>query len=93
MKINYDNDGNILGFYNEDVHGDNIPTPNKNISVEVWQYLLANQNKKIKIASLNKEELIEDDFEDKPIVIIPQVPTLEEKNRSDIDYILIMQGL
>lgn len=91
-KLNYDINGNILGFYTKEIHGENIPSPTKGISNEVWQYLLDNQNKKIKLDSLTKEEVTIEDFEDKPIAVMPQESSLEEKNRADIDYLLMLNG-
>lgn len=92
-KVNYDESGIILGFYIEEIHKENIPKPNKNITDELWQFLLKNPNKKIKSDSFNKEELIEDDFEDNLIVALQQEPTETEKLRADVDYIAIMAGV
>lgn len=38
----YDQNGQILGFYTSDIHGDNIPTPNIEITYEQWQECLNN---------------------------------------------------
>lgn len=43
----YDNQtGQILGFYTPDIHGDNIPTPNIEITYEQWQECLENQGRR-----------------------------------------------
>jgi len=40
----YDNQtGQILGFYTPDIHGNNIPTPNIEITYDQWQDCLTNQ--------------------------------------------------
>jgi len=42
----YDQNGQILGFYTSDIHGDNIPTPNIEITYEQWQECLNNQGRR-----------------------------------------------
>ena len=43
--IYYDSDGNILGFYTDDIH-DTIPEPNIAITDEQWQDCLTNQGRR-----------------------------------------------
>lgn len=44
---NYDeNNGKILGFYVDEIHGDKIPDPKIAISEEEWRDAIANQDKR-----------------------------------------------
>lgn len=66
--LNYNNEtGDVLGFYSEDIHGDNIPTGCLKISDDIWTEYLNNQGKyKIdltKASALEKDTEI-DKFED-----------------------------
>jgi hypothetical protein len=45
---NYENDGNYIGFYTKDIHGENIPTPNIELTDEEWQEALTGNYKVIK---------------------------------------------
>lgn len=78
--------GEILGFYFESIHEDNIPTPNKEITPEEHEFYMDNNGK----YRLNPTTL---EYEEIPVTTITPEPTLEERNRADIDYILVMQGL
>lgn len=40
MKYAHLNGEKLLGWYTKDVHGDNIPTPNVEVTDEVWQKAL-----------------------------------------------------
>ena len=42
----YDQNGQILGFYTSDIHGDNIPTPSIEVTCEQWQECLNNQGRR-----------------------------------------------
>jgi len=44
---NYDSDGNYIGFYTKDIHGENIPTPNIELSEREWQEALTDNYKVI----------------------------------------------
>ena len=46
--------------------------------------------KPLKYKVVDSELIVDSNYEE-PIIVVE--PTLEEKNRADIDYILVMQGL
>lgn len=50
--------GDILGFYLKSIHGDNIPTPNKEITPEEHKFYMENNGKyKLNPSSLEDEEI------------------------------------
>lgn len=40
--LNFDDNGNILGFYTEEIHGNNIPENTLSITESKWQEILEN---------------------------------------------------
>lgn len=57
--MNYDaTTGDILGFYLKSIHGDNIPTPNIEITPEKHQFYMENNGKyKLNVTTLADEEI------------------------------------
>lgn len=62
----YDDNGNYTGFYTEEIHGDNIPTPNIVLTEAQWQEAQSNRCKIIDgVHTLNpftSEELLAKDY-------------------------------
>lgn len=76
--MNYDaTTGEIKGFYLKSINGDNLPTPNKEITKEKHLFYMQNQGKyKLNIQTL-EDELI-------PIIDAVKVPTQDEILRAKI---------
>lgn len=83
--------GDILGFYLKSIHGDNIPTPNKEVTKEKHNFYMENNGKyKINVTTL-EDELI-------PVTTNTQQPTQDEilrakllKDNADIKLQLVQQ--
>lgn len=71
--MNYDeNTGKIKGFYTKSIHGDNIPTPNVEITQEKHDFYMEHNGQYRLNPKTLEDELI-------PIVTGINVPTLEER--------------
>jgi hypothetical protein len=85
--MHYDNEGYIKGFYLKSIHGDNIPRPVIEITPEKHNFYLENQG----LYKINPLTLEDEAIPEPPPQ--PYEPSLEERNRADIDYIAIMAGV
>lgn len=72
--IHYQADGQIWGYYDPDIHSD-IPSPNVQVSDEVWQECVQMGASHIDLNSLT------------PIIPKPQPPSLEALKRAKLDEI------
>jgi len=53
IKVNYDTDGTILGFYPDDITYSSIPTPYIEVNAATWQDCLSNPGlRKVDTATL-----------------------------------------
>jgi hypothetical protein len=88
--MNFDEEtGKIKGFYLRSVHGIAIPTPCIEISPADHALIIHNNGRyKLNVETKTLEELSEPEVE-----LESYGPTLDDKNRADIDYLAIMMGV
>lgn len=60
---NYNSEGEYIGFYNEEIHGSNIPSPNIELTEEQWKEALSSRCKVVEgvhtLIPFTQEELNE----------------------------------
>lgn len=88
--MNYDEQGDILGFYLRSIHGDNIPSPTIEITPEKHLFYMENQGKyKLNVLTLEDEEI--------PVVVVPQEKTelekLKERQNATENAILFLMDM
>lgn len=95
----YDDKGEYLGFYVEEIHGDNIPSPTVVLNYEEWQEALTGdyivENKKHSKRTKAKEEFLDVNLirtirntklMESDWTQLPDVPLSEEKKREWREY-------